>query len=567
MGSEPITTVKMPMPEQIIAGKYRIISRIGSGGMGLVFLAERLGVGNKVALKFLDPEPNDDDTRIQRFLREAKVGLEVQHPGAAQVLDLGRDEEMRLYLAFELVEGEDLRELIKREGRLRFGEAREIALQVAQVLAFAHGRGIVHRDVKPENVRVRRDLGGVHVKMLDFGIARLLKDTGVRLTAEGMLAGTPRYMAPEQVKDEPLDGRTDQYALGLMFFEMLTGAVAIGGKNVTQILMHQMQTVVPPLGFVDPGLSNAPIDAFIARACAKEPAHRFPTMAEFITALKALMVDERAWPGPKTPPASSVHVAPTKENKGQPLAELVISDTLIRVPERTQLERRLEVPTDPVREPVHRKSSPDGATAPLPAHIPQAPVLVPLPLALQGNEPSTEHPLRDYRPPPVMDRTVKEGSGRARAAPNLAADLLTTPPAAPHELPSGPQPQPLHQPQPQLQPQHTRLAPQHPKASAPLELPTDPERPMVARMGAIPDSAAARQQRPTVASQGNNSGNPGSVGAEPKERVIGVPVPSSPSAMEEPLEPIPRSRGAWWLLGVLLGLASLAGAWWWWTHR
>src|SRR5262245_8867750 len=100
----------MPMPDQVIAGKYRIISRIGSGGMGRVFLAERVGVGNKVALKFLDPEPNDDDTRIARFLREAKVGLEVQHPGAAQVLDLGRDESMRLYLCFELVEGEDLRE-------------------------------------------------------------------------------------------------------------------------------------------------------------------------------------------------------------------------------------------------------------------------------------------------------------------------------------------------------------------------------------------------------------------------------------------------------------------------
>jgi len=193
-----------PAVGQVIAGKYRIISRLGSGGMGLVYLAERVGVGSRVALKFLDPAPSEDETRIARFLREAKVGLEVQHPGAAQILDLGRDESLRLFLCFELAEGEDLREIIKREGRLRAGEAIDIALQVAQVLAFAHDRHIVHRDVKPENVRVRRDLAGPHVKVLDFGIARLLKDAGVRLTAEGMLAGTPRYMAPEQVKDEPL---------------------------------------------------------------------------------------------------------------------------------------------------------------------------------------------------------------------------------------------------------------------------------------------------------------------------------------------------------------------------
>lgn len=115
------STVKLPMPEQIIAGRYRIISRLGSGGMGLVFLAEQLGVGNKVALKFLDPEPSTDETRAQRFLREAKVALQVQHPGATQILDLGRDEALRLFICFELVEGEDLRELIKREGRLGWG--------------------------------------------------------------------------------------------------------------------------------------------------------------------------------------------------------------------------------------------------------------------------------------------------------------------------------------------------------------------------------------------------------------------------------------------------------------
>lgn len=352
------TTLTLPAPEQIIAGRYRIVSRLGSGGMGLVFLAEQLGVGNKVALKFLDPEPNGDEARVARFLREAKIGLEVQHPNAAQILDVGRDEQMRLYLCFELVEGEDLRDLIKREGRLPFGEARDIALQVAQALAFAHGRGIIHRDVKPENLRVRRDLAGPHVKVLDFGIARLLKGSGVRLTAEGMLAGTPRYMAPEQVRDEALDGRVDQYALGLVFFEMLSGAVAMSGKNVSQILMNQVQMLVPPLAWVDPQLAHPELDAFIARACAKNPAERFPSMADFIAALKALHVDERAWPPPRPPPGSegAHREAPTRTEAPPPPTRREVSDTVVRRPERTEVEARPEVPTEPDRAPVQRRA-------------------------------------------------------------------------------------------------------------------------------------------------------------------------------------------------------------------
>ena len=376
------STVKLPMPDQVIAGKYRIISRLGSGGMGLVFLAEQLpstplgaNGGTKVALKFLDPEPSEDESRAQRFLREAKVALQVQHPGATQILDLGQDEAGRLYMCFELVEGEDLREVLKREGRLRLGEARSITVQVAEVLAFAHGRNIVHRDVKPENLRVRRDAQGIHVKVLDFGIARLLKDANVRLTAEGMLAGTPRYMSPEQVKDEAIDGRTDQYALGLVLFEMLTGAVAIGGKNITQILTHQLKTPVPSLSWVDPLLGNAELDAFIARTCAKEPGHRFVSMTELIAALQAIQVDEVGWPAAKAPPAVPGNTSsPTRQGEqptpvAPPMREGE-SDTLVRVPARTDLEpqhepeRRSEVPTDPDREPVARRPAKERPTDP-----------------------------------------------------------------------------------------------------------------------------------------------------------------------------------------------------------
>jgi serine/threonine-protein kinase len=358
-----LVTVRVPVPEQIIAGRYRLVSRLGSGGMGLVFLAEHLGVGNQVAVKFLDPEPGTDDNRVARFLREAKIGLEVNHPGAAQLLDLGRDEAMRLFLVFEYVEGVDLRELLHTEGRLSFDDARGIALKIAETLAFAHQRFVVHRDVKLENIRVRRDLAGVHVKVLDFGIARLLKDQGVRLTAEGSLAGTPRYMAPEQIRDEPVDGRTDGYALGLVLFEMLSGLAAFNGRNLTQILLKQINEPLPKLREVDPALECAALDAFLARACAKRIDERFDSMADFVRALAALQVS--GWPAPRHP--SDPVVAATPAVAGG------LSKTSVRVDHPTQpegtdeLERPLphpEVPTEPERAPVARRGPPP-TTAPL----------------------------------------------------------------------------------------------------------------------------------------------------------------------------------------------------------
>jgi serine/threonine-protein kinase len=352
------------MPNQLVAGRYRILERIGSGGMGLIFLAEQLGAGNKVALKFLDPEPSDDDSRLARFIREGAVGVQVKHPGAAQLLDFGRDDSMRLFLCFEYVEGEDLREVLRAEGRLHFREARDITARVAEVLAFAHERDIVHRDIKPENIRLRRDGATTHVKVLDFGIARLLSDSGARLTAEGMLAGTPRYMAPEQVNDEPLDGRLDQYALGLVFFEMLTGHGAIPGRNVTQILMNQLQVPVPALATIDPALASPEVDAFLSRACAKERAARFPTMHAFLDALMRLRVDEARWPAP--PPRHDARERDRDSTRSQrPGAASGLSDTYVRPAERTEpstpravleaQEVRPDVPTQPERQPVARR--------------------------------------------------------------------------------------------------------------------------------------------------------------------------------------------------------------------
>ncbi len=353
-----VSTLKMPAPEHIIAGRYRIKSRLGSGGMGLVFLAERVDGGEEIALKFLDPE-SGDEARVERFIREARAAVTMQHPNAAQVYDLGRDDEGRFFIAFELVQGEDLRELLRREGRLAWNDARDIIVQVASALAYAHDNHIVHRDVKPENVKVRRQGAALQVKLLDFGIARVLRDAGVRLTGEGMLAGTPRYMSPEQVKDEPIDGRTDVYALGLVFYELLTGAIAMGGRNVPQILMHQVQTPMPTLKWADPALDYPQVDAFLARACAKAPGDRFPTMEAFSQALLRLDVDEGSWPAMTKPVQAVERMAPTRDLQQPPPASTGSgsSDTVVRKPAVTELTPELQrsahdVPTDPERPPV-----------------------------------------------------------------------------------------------------------------------------------------------------------------------------------------------------------------------
>jgi hypothetical protein len=247
-------------------------------------------VGNRVAIKFLNDALSNDPHFIKRFEHEAKASLAVTHPGAAQVLDTGRDAQTNeLYIVFEYVEGEDLRERLIREGALNFHEARDIALRIGEVLAAAHERGIVHRDIKPENVRLRRDLGGTHVKVLDFGIAKFRPDADARLTAEGAIAGTPAYMAPEQVRAEPVDGRTDLYALGVLTFEMMSGLHPFRSMSAASLLVAHMTTPFPTLGSLVPSRACPALDAILGRACAKHPDERFASVKEFVAVLKALV--------------------------------------------------------------------------------------------------------------------------------------------------------------------------------------------------------------------------------------------------------------------------------------
>ncbi len=294
-----------------VTGRYTKVRKLGGGGMGTVYLAEQTGVGNQVALKYLAPQLSHDEGLVRRFLQEGKVSLEVHHPGAAQLLDMGQDADGQLFLAFEYVEGQDVRELLEKEGRLPLEEARLIALRVAEVLAYAHDRGIVHRDIKPENVRVRRDLAMTHVKVLDFGIARLTQAGGAKLTREGGVAGTPRYMAPEQIQGAAIDGKADVYALGLLLFEMLSGQPAFSAENVAQLFHQQLTAPLPKLAVIDPRFEAPSLDLVLARACAKSPGDRFPDMKSFIAALQG--AEALGWP-----PPSADRTAPLRRDLATP---------------------------------------------------------------------------------------------------------------------------------------------------------------------------------------------------------------------------------------------------------
>jgi len=279
---------------RIVAGRYQIVRKIGSGGMGAVYLARQVNVGNQVAIKFVPALLADDADLRRRFEREAALTLQVTHPGAAQLLDAGQDEDGRLYLVFEFVEGDDLSTLLDRDGALAYDEAFAVTLKVAEALAYAHHKGVVHRDIKPENIRVRRDLAGLHVKVLDFGIARVTDEAATRLTVEGSGVGTPRYMAPEQITGGTIDARTDVYALGLVLFEMLTGRKAFDGKSASQLMWAQLNEPVPPLRSVQPMRDHQALDAIIAKACAKQPSERFGSMHDMIRALRE--VPSPRWP-------------------------------------------------------------------------------------------------------------------------------------------------------------------------------------------------------------------------------------------------------------------------------
>ncbi len=275
--------------DKVIKGRYKIVRKLGQGGMGAVYLAEQVGIGHRVALKFLKAEFSDDPDLTKRFLNEAKTYARVAHPNAVTFHDFGQDEDGNLFIAMEYCDGVDLKKVLHEKKRLPLPEAIDITLQVADVLGNAHTKGVVHRDLKPENIMLRIGMRGIHVTVLDFGIARLMNEA-TKLTMQGAIAGTPRYMSPEQVEGKlEVDSRADIYALGILLYEMLTGVQPIDGMTIAEILRKQVQEPIPHLHDAFPELDFPEVDQVIQKATSKNRDERFPDMMSLASQLAQAM--------------------------------------------------------------------------------------------------------------------------------------------------------------------------------------------------------------------------------------------------------------------------------------
>lgn len=266
----------LPTPGVLVGGKYRIVRLIGEGGMGMVYEAHHEHLGSQVALKFLHPDLAQRPALVARFLQEARVSASIRSPHVTQVVDVDQTPEGEAYLVMELLEGESLERRLERGSPLPSAEAIDIGLQVLSALEAAHARGVVHRDLKPDNVWLSPAENGPLVKLLDFGIAKLkASDEFQRVTTRpGSMMGTPAYMAPEQaISADQVDHRADLYSFGVILYEMLSGARPVDADEPNEILARLMRGDVHPLGTrrtdLPPGLC-----ALVDRLVAPDPDRR-----------------------------------------------------------------------------------------------------------------------------------------------------------------------------------------------------------------------------------------------------------------------------------------------------
>jgi serine/threonine-protein kinase len=267
------------MVGEIFADRYELEEVLGTGGMSRVYRARDRLLERSVAIKVLHDSHHADAEAIERFRREARAVARLSHPNIVSVIDRG-EADGKQFIVFELVQGESLEDLIEREGRLPVSRALELAIEIGRALAFAHEHGIVHRDVKPQNVVLNGDGAA---KVTDFGIARSLETDGVTLT--GTVLGTSNYIAPEQATGGPVDACTDVYALGVVLFELLSGDVPYRGESFLAVAMRHVHDPVPDLRQLRPELPERVAQA-VERAMTKEPAGRFASMAEFVGELE-----------------------------------------------------------------------------------------------------------------------------------------------------------------------------------------------------------------------------------------------------------------------------------------
>ena len=274
-----------------VVGKYKLLDKIGEGGMGVVYRAEHTVLGSPAAVKLLLTQWTQDEVVVDRFFHEAKAASAIRHVGIVDVFDFGRLENDQAWIAMEYLAGENLTELLARSGRLDPAVAQVISVQILAALDAAHVTGVIHRDLKPDNIVLVRDPsapGSVRVKLLDFGIAKLGASFAGKLdTKGGTILGTPAYMAPEQCRGfSEVDARCDLYALGCILFELLAGRPPFWAE--TGVAVVRMHLEEPPPRVANYVSVPAELDALVARLLVKNPDDRMPSAAYALAALERI---------------------------------------------------------------------------------------------------------------------------------------------------------------------------------------------------------------------------------------------------------------------------------------
>jgi serine/threonine protein kinase len=276
----------------VLAGQYKILSLIGKGGMGTVYKGIQISVSRPVAIKLISQEMASHPGYVKRFKREAQLTSRLSHPHNISLIDFGETDDGLLYLIMEMLEGSVLSEIIRTQGPLSLPRAINIATQIGNALQEAHRLGVTHRDLKPDNIFIRRVEGeNDFVKVMDFGIAAVQEATDqTKLTSLGTIVGTPEYMSPEQAQGEPADFRSDLYSLGIILFEMITGQLPFQASTPVPLLMKHISEPPPRLSELTPDLPNlTSVQALLDKLLAKKAAERPSSAAETVRLMRNLI--------------------------------------------------------------------------------------------------------------------------------------------------------------------------------------------------------------------------------------------------------------------------------------